>query len=307
MDLSGLLQIFANNVLPIMLISLIGFFLGRAMHIDSRSIGRISFYLFNPVMVFSIMITNKLPFRELANTGWLVLLVTAGSGLLTLAGGLAMRLDRKTLVSSLLTSMYANNGNYGLPLISFAFGEQALSHASLFFVFSALITNTSGVMLASMGKMGIKQAFIGLFRIPTMYAVAAALLLQKFSVPLPLPIERTVGILTGAAVPLMIVLLGLELSNIRWTKSIKALSLSTAVRLLVGPLMGYGFGTMLGLTGVGLQAGVVDASMPSAVVNANLSSEYELDTSLVAATILVSTIISPLTLTPLIMLLGKVA
>ena len=306
MDLTGLLPIFANNVLPIMLISLIGFLLGKAMHIDSRSIGRVSFYFLNPVLVFNIMLTNKLPFTEMASTGFLAILVATGSGLLTFAGAKAMRLDRKTTVSSLITSMFANNGNYGLPLISFAFGEMALSHASLYFVFSSLITNTLGVMLASMGKMGVKQAFYGLFRIPTMYAVALALLFQQSGLALPLPVERTVGLVSGAAVPLMIVLLGLELSNIRWTRSLGALGLSASVRLIAGPLMGYGFGSMVGLSGVGLQAGVVDAAMSSAVVNANLATEYDLDTSLVAATILVTTLLSPLTLTPLIMLLGKV-
>lgn len=307
MSFSQLLPIFANNVLPIMLISLIGFLLGRAIQIDSRSIGRISFYLFNPILVFNIMLTNRLPWAEMASTGLLALLVTLGSGLIAYAGAKAMKFDRRTTVSSLLTATFANNGNYGLPLIAFAFGEAALSHASLYFVSSSLITNSLGVLLASMGKMGVRQAFFGIFRIPTIYAVCAALLINHFGVSLPLPVERSIGILTGAAVPLMIVLLGLELSSIRWTRSFKALSLSTAVRLIAGPLMGFGIGSLVGLQGVGLQAGVVDASMSAAVVNANLASEYELDTSLVAATILVSTLLSPLTLTPLIMILGKVA
>ena len=89
-----------------------------------------------------------------------------------------------------------------------------------------------------------------------------------------------------------------------WTNAFQALGLAASVRLIVGPLLGVGFAALLGMQGVGMKAGIVDASMSSAVANANLASEYELDSSLVAATILVTTLLSPLTLTPLILLLG---
>lgn len=304
MSLKDLFPIFANNIFPIMLISMAGFVLGRTIKIDTRSIGRVSFYFFNPVLVFNILLANKLPVTEMFNTAVFTILVTLGSGLIALLGGQILKLDKKTQISTLLTSMFANNGNYGLPLIAFAFGEQALSHASLYFVFASLITNTFGIFIASMGHMSIKQAFLGIFRIPTIYAVMAALLINSLNLTMPLPIERTVSILTGAGVPVMILLLGLELSNMKWTNSFKALGLAASVRLIVGPLLGVGFAALLGMQGVGMKAGIVDASMSSAVANANLASEYELDSSLVAATILVTTLLSPLTLTPLILLLG---
>jgi predicted permease len=45
--------------------------------------------------------------------------------------------------------------------------------------------------------------------------------------------------------------------------------------------------------------------MPAAVSNTVLAGEYDLDSSLVTATIFLGTALSPLTLTPLIVLLGK--
>jgi predicted permease len=103
----------------------------------------------------------------------------------------------------------------------------------------------------------------------------------------------------------MILLLGLELTQLRWTSNLSALGLSTSLRLLAGPLLGLFFTSLLGLTGPARQAGIMEASMSAAVANANLAGEYRLDASLVAATILVSTLLSPLTLTPLILILGK--
>jgi predicted permease len=288
-----------------MLISVAGFVLGKTLQIDSRSVGRITFYFFSPVLIFNLLVHSQLPTGEIIKTAALVLFVTLGSGFVALAGGFLLKLNRTAMVSMLVTSMFANNGNYGLPLIAFAFGQAALAHTSIYLVFSSLITNTLGVLIASLGHLDLKHAFLGMFRIPTFYAVLLAAFMNHYAIEMPLPVDRTVSLIAGAGVPLMILLLGLELCQVRWTSNLKALGLSTSVRLLVGPLLGLFFTSALGITGAGRQSGIVEASMSAAVANTNLAAEYNLDSSLVAATILVSTVLSPLTLTPLILLLGK--
>src|SRR5512133_3115585 len=305
MSLSELFATFANNILPIMLISAAGFVLGKKLNIDARSVGRITFYFFSPILVFSLLIHSKLPGGDIAKTGALAIGVMLTSGLLTLVGGLVLKLERQTLASALLTAMFANNGNYGLPLIAFAFGQDALAHSSIYFIFSSLLTNTLGVLIASLGHLDLKQAFLGMFKIPTMYAVLLAAIVNLTGFTIPLPLDRTVTLVAGATVPLMILLLGLELTQMRWTNHLAALGLSTSVRLLAGPLLGLLFTSLLGISGTARQAGIMEASMSAAVANANLAGEYKLDSSLVAATILVSTLLSPLTLTPLILLLGR--
>ena len=305
MSLSELFVTFANNLLPIMLISAAGFVLGKKLNIDARSVGRTSFYFFSPVLVFNLLIHSQLPAGEILKTGGLALGVTLVSGLIALAGGLLLKLERTVLVSMLITAMFANNGNYGLPLISFAFGQEALAHSSIYFVFSSLLTNTLGVLIASLGHLNLKQAFLGMFKIPTLYAVFLAALINQFHLSVPVPLDRTVALAAGAGVPVMILLLGLELRQVRSTKYFAALGLSACVRLLAGPLLGMGFTSVLGITGPGRQAGVMEASMSAAVANTNLAAEYKLDPSRVAATILLSTLLSPLTLTPLIIIMGK--
>ena len=214
-------------------------------------------------------------------------------------------MQRSVLISMLITSMFANNGNYGLPLVAFAFGQDALAHSSIYVVFSSLLTNTLGVLIASLGHLDLKHACLGIFKVPTFYAVMLAALLNEFQINIPLPVDRTVSLVAGAGVPLMILLLGLELRQLNWTNNLSALGLSTGIRLLAGPLLGLAFTSVLGITGSGRQAGIMEASMSAAVANTNLAGEYRLDSSLVAATVLISTLLSPLTLTPLIILLGK--
>jgi len=49
---------------------------------------------------------------------------------------------------------------------------------------------------------------------------------------------------------------------------------------------------------------MTQASMPSMVSSTVLAEEYHLDSKLIAAVVLISTLLSPLTLTPLLVFLG---
>ncbi len=305
MSLRELLDTFANNILPILLISAAGFVIGKKFDIDSRSVGRVSFYLFSPILVFNLLIHSQLPFEEITRTGLVATGIMLVSGLLAWLGSWLLRLERRVMIAVIITAMFANNGNYGMPLIAFAFGQQALAHSSIYFVFSSLLTNTLGVIIASLGHLDLKQAALGFLKLPTIYAVLLAGLINGFGIALPTSIDRTVSLAAGAGVPVMILLLGLELRNVRWTHSFSALGLATLVRLIAGPLLGLFFTNTLQVEGVARQATIMEASMSSAVATTNLAGEYKLDASLVAAIVLVTTLLSPLTLTPLILYLGK--
>ena len=52
MSLTELFTTFVNNLLPVLTIGAAGFLLGRALSIDSRSLGRVIFYFFSPFYIF---------------------------------------------------------------------------------------------------------------------------------------------------------------------------------------------------------------------------------------------------------------
>jgi hypothetical protein len=68
----------------------------------------------------------------------------------------------------------------------------------------------------------------------------------------------------------------------------------------VTPLVALLLARWIGLSGMARQAAVLQASMPAAVVTTILAVEYELDATLVSGTVVLTTLLSPLTLTPLI-------
>jgi predicted permease len=78
-----------------------------------------------------------------------------------------------------------------------------------------------------------------------------------------------------------------------------------ALRLVVAPLVALLFAALFGLQDVSRQSSVTQASMPSMVSATVLATEYNLDSRLVTAVVFVSTLLSPFTLTPLLVFLGR--
>ena len=292
-----LLNIFANNLLPILLLSGAGFILGKTLKIDSRPLGRVVFYILSPVLVFNLLTNNDLPLDRIA-----IMLGFSVTGTLIIAGlallvGRIFRLERPTLIVVVLTSMCVNAGNYGLPIVSFAFGESALAYASIYFVTSNLILYTLGVLVASLGHLDLKGALLGLLKVPAIYAVLLAVLFIQTGWTLPEPINRTLSLAAGGAIPGMLILLGLELQHIEWSRDLRALSIPVFIRLVLGPLIGLGLAALFGLQNPARQAGVTEMATPTGVMTTILASEFNLDSRLVTAIVFVSTILSPLSLT----------
>jgi predicted permease len=305
MPINELLTTFANNLLPILLIGGAGFLLGKALSIDARSLGRVVFYVFSPILVFNLILHTELDSAEILITMAFSAAVCLAIGVLALTLGSLLRLERAMLIAVILTAAFGNTGNYGLPLVSFAFGGNALAYATLYFVTTSILFNTLGVLIASLGHMDVKAALLGLYRVPTMYAVILGALLNRLQIGVPVPLARTVEMAANGSIPLMIVLLGLELARVQWSNNIRAVGLSTALRLLAGPAVGLLLAGLFGLPVPAWQGNITQSAMPAAITTTVLAAEYGLDTSLVTATVFIGTLLSPLTLTPLLVYLGR--
>jgi predicted permease len=126
----------------------------------------------------------------------------------------------------------------------------------------------------------------------------------RFGWQLPTALDRTVTLLADASIPSMLVLLGLQFVNLKMDGQIRPLILVTVTRLLVSPLLAFGLSRIFGLTGPAYQATILEAGMPTAILTTVLATEFESLPSFVTTVVFVTTLLSPLTLTPLLALLG---
>ncbi len=302
--MSQYLVLFFNNLFPILLAAAVGFALAKWLKISPRPLSQVIFYVFSPVLVFKLINGSQLSNQDLLRTLLFTIALIIGVGLLTFILGSILRFDRKILAAVLITSMFMNAGNYGLPLTSFAFGETALAFASVFFVVNAVATNTIGIVIASSGSTSVWNAVKGLVKFPAIYALALGVVFLQFKWPLPSGLDRTVTLLSNAAIPCMLVLLGMQLVNIKVDGRVLPLILTSSIRLLIAPLLAIGLSRLFGMHGPSYQAVVLEAAMPAAVMTTILATEFEAEPTFVTTAVLITTLLSPLTLTPLLAFLG---
>lgn len=303
--MSTLLLLFSNNILPIFIAAGSGYLVGKTIKVSPRSISQVVFYIFAPSLVFNLLTTVQLSGEEISRmigfTTTLVILV----GLVAWIFGRIFHLKRQTIIALVLTAMFCNAGNYGLSLTLFAFGKTALTYASLFFITNSTLTQTLGVVLASLGSMDLKNALLGMLKLPAIYAVVLAIVFNHLNWNLPMPAERAISLLGGAAVPALLVLMGIQLAQLRKMDGQKtALTLGSLLRLVVSPALGLALSLLFGLQGTARQAAIIESAMPTAVMVTALATEYQIEPSFVSTTVLISTLLSPLTITPLLAYLG---
>lgn len=302
--MSAYLGLFSNNILPIFLAAGAGFLLAKFLHVQPRQISQIAFYIFSPCLLFSILTKSQLNSADVTRMAGFTITIVVAIGILTWILARFMRLERRMLAAVLITAMFSNSGNYGLSLNLFAFGEDALAYASLYFVIVAILTYTLGVVVASMGSASLGQAFWDLRKVPAIYAVTLALIFIAAGLKLPLFLDRTVSLLGEAAIPLLMVLMGIQLAHATWDGQTRALSLTSFMRLIAGPALALSMSLLFGLQGAARQAGVIESAMPTAIVTTVLATEYDVEPSFVSTVVFISTLLSPLTVTPLLAYLG---
>ena len=302
--MNSLPTLFLNNLFPILLVAGVGYLVGKLLHVDPKALSRVVFYLFSPCLIFNLLITSQLQndaiFRIMAYAAAQFIVM----GLIAFALGKLFKLERKLFVAIIILAISPNAGNYGMSLNLFAFGEEALAYAGLYFATTAIFTYTIGVMIASMGSTNLKKSLLQLTKVPTAYAVVLAVLFNLSGWSLPMPVARSVNILADAAIPGMIVLLGLQLQHNQRSWDIRAISLATGLRLLGGAALALSTAGLFGLQGMAYNAGIIEASMPTAVLSTVLATEYNVKPAFVTSVVFITTILSPLTLTPLLAYLG---
>jgi predicted permease len=302
--LGNLVGLFTNNLLPIFLIVGASFLFGRFTGLSPRPLSQLVFHLFSPCLLFTLLTQNRLSGGEISRVMLFALVCILLIGAITYLLGAGFRLDRRMLAGVMLSSMFMNAGNYGLPVVLFAFGETALSYASLYFVTSATLAYTLGSVIASLGSVNIFRALGNLVKVPSVYALALALLFLATGWTVPTPLARTFELLGDAAIPCMLVLLGLQLQTAAWSNNSLPMTLAGSMRLLVSPLVAFLLIPLFGLVGPARQALILEAAMPTAVLTTVLATEFNAEPSFVSATVLLTTLLTPLTLTPLLALLG---
>ena len=295
-----LVSILASDILPIFAIAGAGFLLARYAGVDVKTVARVVFFSLLPCLAFRMLVTSSTSGPNVVRLMFLAVLIMAAMGFVGYFAAKGLGLQGASLRAFLMVVMFSNGGNYGLPVVRFAFGPEALTYATIFFLTGSVTTYVAGSFFAGSRRGKIAGALDKIWRMPSLYGVALALAVLAIGRPVPEAIMRPVALLSDAALPVMILVLGMQLERAVWPARPGIVVLAVAISLLAAPFVALGLAWLLGISGPARQAAVILSSMPVAVVTTILALEFELAPEFVTSAVFISTIASPLTLTPLI-------
>lgn len=271
-------------VAPVFVIALVGFVWVRAgAPFDERSISRIVLNVGIPCLVFRSLTGLDMPADELATMAGLA----AGATTLFALAGLAvlrvMNLPAHTYLGPLV---FTNSGNIGLPICLFAFGDVGLVLGMAYFAVSSTCHVVLGGPLFS-GSFSAKP----FFQSPLIWSVIITVAVLALGVEVPVWIARTTTLLGDVAIPLMLLTLGVSLSKMH-ARSLGTTVTLALVRLGLGVSVGFLLTSLLDVQGLPRKVMILQASMPSGVLNYLFAQRYGRSPENVASLVLVSTIIS---------------
>ena len=230
--------------------------------------------------------------------------VTAAMILLAMLVGRLLRWPRRTVDALVLSVAFLNSGNFGLSVILFSFGEAGLQLATVFFVVTNLACNTLGAFFAARANGGGLRAVTRVLKLPGLYAFVLAFALRALGVTAPQALLKPVETIGRASVPIMLMMLGVQLSQTKLGERFGQVAIGVIMRLIVGAGVALGMALLLGLTGLAQQVAVIQASTPTAVSSALMAIEFDADADYVSSVIFATTVLSSVSLTFLMMLLG---
>lgn len=295
-----MLDVFLDVVLPVALVALAGGIVGRWRAVPVGPLSALVFYLFSPALVFHSLATTELSAGISARIIAVMLLTFAAMYTVATLWSSIARHDAPQRAAFALATTTPNGGNMGLPVALLAFGDAGFDIAVMNFVAGAVLANSAGIAIASMAGGSPLRALRAPFRYPVMYAAAAGAAVNAAGITLPVTFDAPIASLAGAAVPAMLVVLGLQLQSAVGMDHVTDTVMANAARLLVAPVAAWLAATAVGLSGSDRGTMVVLAAMPTAVITTIIATEFRVRPEFVTRVVVTSTAMSMLTLTVLI-------
>lgn len=292
-------QIVTDVCLPIFAVVGIGWLLDRRFTLSLETLVKVNIYLLVPAFVFVRLLDTPLAGGEAARVMLCTVSVMIIAGLLSFIIARAIGMTQGSRKSLALASMFGNCGNFGLPLVTLAFGHEAAAVQVYVLVVMNVSTFTFGLFLAGgPGHVASHRgALFSTLRQPSIYAVLSAAICKvlQLNVQRVTFIWQPLDILAAALVGTALLTLGVQLSQTRPAPLRAPLLSALSIRLLAAPLIAWAITHMMHFPPPIAAVLILTAGAPTAVNTALLAHELGGDSAFATASVYYSTLLSLLT------------
>lgn len=299
-----MLSVLVDVIVPVLLVAAVGGLVGRRVGLSVDTLSTAAFWLFSPALVFVSIAGVRVPAGDVGRMAVVAVLVFVANVVLALVWSRLRGLEPGARAAAVVSSAVPNQGNLGLPMAQLAFGQRGLQIGVLIWVIGVVLATSLGITAGTIAKGGHSHlsALAAPFRFPSIYAAIAGLAVNLGDVTLPVAIQESLDTLAVAAIPCMLLVLGLSFHLPRPDHLVEPLAISVN-RLVIGPLLAWPLAIAVGLDGISESTSIMMAGMPTAVMTTIIVLQLGLRTELAVRSVVVSTLASVASLTVLLTLL----
>jgi predicted permease len=307
--MSVFLFILSNNIIPIFTLILFGYFLSKKFDLNIYTLTKLNFYIFMPCFTFTNLYTTEIS-KEMTKVLLVAILIILINILIAFFVSKIRGYDEGMKNAFANSILFYNTGNIGIPLITLVFSSNpfiingetpyltiALTAQIVILVVQDVATNTFGFLNAARANTHWKESLINVLKMPTIYVIPIAFILKTTSYDIEsVPVWPAFKYASNALVPIALITLGVQLSKTALKFNNKEVYLSTAIRLLGGPLLALIFIHLMNIDGIIAQVLMISTSVPTAVNTALIAVEYDNHPEFASQSVMISTLLGSVSL-----------
>jgi len=271
-------------VLPTFIVILIGYLIGKLTKINMVSVVDVALYIGAPAMVFVSLLDKEIVLFEAGKVWAASIIIMFGCGI---AAWLVFKALRQRHSGLYVPIMMMNSVNIPFPVLYLAYGAEGLFGAVLFFIPICLLSNSLGIYILA-GKHW-RENIKEVFKIPMIYAAVLGLIFNLLHINVPGLIVGALDFIALMALPLVLLILGCNLSQVKMS-SFPTTLLASFLRVGVGLIIGLLVVNLFDITGVLRSVVVLVSAMPAAAMSSLLATKYNNEANLVSSVVFLTTI-----------------
>lgn len=237
MDLSSNLM---NEILPLYLISVLGFIAGKFLKVEAQPISTLTIYMLSPVVFF-------ISLAQVNFDGDALIAPAITFAIATLLSPILLKISKvylkdKTPYLLALASGTSNWGYFGLPIAFVLFNEAQIAAYILIGFGFQVFENTLGVYYISRGNKSPLQSFLTVFKVPVIYSIALGLFCSYINIEIPASGEKLLELFKSAYTVTGMMMIGLGIASLSKFRVDVPFTLSICItRFVLWPAVATGF------------------------------------------------------------------
>lgn len=289
-----------STIAVILVMIFLGYFLKRIDLLNIKDIdvlNKVAINVAMPCLIFSSLYSADLSnISNLAIMPMVSLSVGTISAIIVFIILKMKKVSKERLWGGVIPVAIGNTAFLGFPIVLGVFGQTGLLRA-IFYDMGTLIMflSLSIILMINFGGT-FKEIAKKILSFPVLWGVILGISFNILNIPIGMIADDIIGYLAAAAIPIIMISLGLSLQFKDLKKNLKVAGLDVVVKLIIAPIIALILVTLLGLSGMEYTIPIVEAAMPSGMLTLVLAVTYKIDFKTAADCSIITTIFSLLTL-----------